>query len=88
MHTHTHMYVYIEYQFFHSPLNGYRHFTNGAHRARIPSTYVAALCSFVRFMHIRKVHSAYKCAPGLSERRAFRDAARGEYPRPSRHFSR
>lgn len=29
-------------------------------------------------MHIRKVHSAYKCAPGLSERRRL-GAARGEY---------
>lgn len=47
----------------------YRHFINGAHRARISSTYVVALCSFVRFMHIRKAHSAYKCTPGLSERR-------------------
>lgn len=56
----------------------YRHFTNGAHRAKIPSTYVVALCSFVRFMHIRKVHSAYKCAPGLSERRRL-GAAREEY---------
>lgn len=31
-------------------------------------------------MHIRKVHSAYKCAPGLSERRRLGAAAtRGEY---------
>lgn len=81
----------IEFQFLHSLLSGVpSHFTNGAYRARILSIYVAALRSFPRFMHIRKVHSAYKCASRATWKTAFKgDGSEGRgASRPSRHFSR